>query len=577
MASLLTVSVLLVLAAQAGCQSLEAPIPGVSGQEAPSEPQEKASITKRVQASWLRPGPGESGVDGSEPALTPQEEEEEEVPFTERVPATWLRPLPPVSEEEEEEEEEVAFTERVPASWLRPTPFFPEEEEPFGLQGREPPPQESPALAGRIPPLEQLGPNEWVTPFRLSKMSVQPIQLDSWLPDYGRFRLRNGVTAEFTSPNFPKDYPGYIWNTWEFITETAGADLRVTCDVFELGKGDFLLARPQGEGRRTFRADARDVEVTASGQMQVEFRSNRLGGGRLRCKAHASGGEKPAVEASAVVDTDPFIDLSKPIDLNAPICGRTKAAKRIVGGSEAPPHAFPWLVALQTGRSKVQFCGGSIINERYILTAAHCVDGRTPTRLAIAVAKHKRVNDESERIFRVESIIKHEKYNRATQDNDVAIVKLRSSLRSLMALENGWVRPICLPEVRCQSRVPSTCYTKRLAVLAGWGLLKSESLVGASAVQFVRVPIMENADCQSDYAADRIGITRRMVCAAYPEGGKDSCQGDSGGPMAVVGDNDIYTQVGVVSFGKGCALPGYPGVYARVSEFGDWIRRNSKL
>ena len=92
----------------------------------------------------------------------------------------------------------------------------------------------------------------------------------------------------------------------------------------------------------------------------------------------------------------------------------------------------------------------------------------------------------------------------------------------MIADEKGWVRPICLPSHSC--RADSHCFAQRSAVLAGWGLLDSTFFEGPESVQYVKVPIMSNEQCQENYKKERIGITRRMLCAGYPGGGKDSCQ-----------------------------------------------------
>ncbi|XP_043192393.1 uncharacterized protein LOC122365328 [Amphibalanus amphitrite] len=475
-------------------------------------------------------------------SVSPEEQEVTESPgeeetATRAIPEDWKPDLPAPETEENAEDEE-------------------------GFVGREPPP----------PPSET---KLWVTPAKLASMPVVQVDKDTDLADFGKFRLADGVKAKFASPEFPDEYPRYVWNTWQFLAAEGGGPLRLSCGVVDLGLGDTVRVHPEGGENFTFHSYDFRIEVYAASAMLVELRSDRQDSGRLQCTVRA--GPVDATEEAETVEeeVEEFPADLKKVDLNYAECGKTKFSTRIVGGTEPPAHAFPWLVALQTRKRKKQFCGGTIINERFILTAAHCVDRRKPTGLAIAVAKHKRRDDPTEKIFNVKNIKIHEKYNRATQDRDIAIIELTRSLRSMIADERGWVRPICLPRKTCRSE--NNCYTARSAILAGWGLLDSTFFEGPATVQYVKVPVLSNNQCQENYAKDRIGITRRMVCAGYPDGGKDSCQGDSGGPMAVVSADEVYTLAGVVSFGKGCALPGYPGVYVRVSEFTDWIRDNTRL
>jgi len=519
---------------------------------------EEGPLTGRVPESWLRPITGES--------TTPAPEEK---PLTGRVPLEWLRPVLPADHPADQASsisgqeaslptsaKEAPLTGRVPVEWLRPQPES--ASEPEGLEGRRPPPPDQKT--------------EWITPLRLASLEPVLLQHNTNLPEYGRFVLKTGVAGTLRSPRYPAQYPGYIWTTFQFTVADSAASLRLTCDDFAMGAGDFLIVGPNGKRKTVFLADdgASDVVVTASEKMQVEFLSNGLDNGKFRCKVAATGGgaASPAPPAPTSVQPD------QPIDLNDASCGRTKFDKRIVGGAPANPHQYPWLAALVSKRGR-QFCGGSVINERFILTAAHCVDGSSASKLNVAVAKHNRTQDLDQHVFTVKKITIHDNYNRATQNNDIAIIELQQSLRALIRHSDGWVRPICLATAPCSSA--ATCYSSRQAVLAGWGLLKEGEFVGSDAVQYVKVPIMTNKACQADYRQDGIGITKQMLCAGLPTGGKDTCQGDSGGPMAVKEDDDAHVQVGVVSFGKGCARAGAPGVYARVSEFLDWIRANTRL
>merc|ERR1719357_1373360 len=143
-------------------------------------------------------------------------------------------------------------------------------------------------------------------------------------------------------------------------------------------------------------------------------------------------------------------------------------------------------------------------------------------------------------------------------NNDFIILKLSSALTF-----NDDVGAICLPDPdHAPDATGETCF------VSGWGTLESGGS-SPSALQWVAVPTVTNQQCSQAYS----GITDSMICAGFPEGGKDSCQGDSGGPF-VCEDNGKAVLTGVVSFGIGCALPNTPGVYARVTAVLDWVKAN---
>merc|ERR1712200_259966 len=144
-------------------------------------------------------------------------------------------------------------------------------------------------------------------------------------------------------------------------------------------------------------------------------------------------------------------------------------------------------------------------------------------------------------------------------NNDFVILKLSSALTF-----NDDVGPICLPNPdHAPDATGQTCF------VSGWGTLESGGS-SPSELQWVAVPTVTNEQCSQAY---NNGITDSMICAGLPEGGKDSCQGDSGGPF-VCRDDGKAVLTGVVSFGIGCALPDYPGVYARVTAVLDWVKQN---
>uniref|UniRef100_A0A8C9R2F7 Peptidase S1 domain-containing protein n=1 Tax=Scleropages formosus TaxID=113540 RepID=A0A8C9R2F7_SCLFO len=236
------------------------------------------------------------------------------------------------------------------------------------------------------------------------------------------------------------------------------------------------------------------------------------------------------------------------------VCGQAPLNTRIVGGQNAAPGSWPWQVSMRYQGSHV--CGGSLINNRWILSAAHCF---TLIRWSsvTCVMYHVLRYDVSPLISR---IIVHPRYNGNTNNNDLALVQLSSTINF-----SDYIQPICL------AAAGSTLYNGTETWVTGWGYIQSGgelSLPPPGILQEVEVPVIGNGKCNCLYGPG--SITKNMLCAGLLAGGKDSCQGDSGGPL-VVKQGSVWVQAGIVSFGNGCAEPKYPGVYTRVSQYQSWI------
>jgi len=234
---------------------------------------------------------------------------------------------------------------------------------------------------------------------------------------------------------------------------------------------------------------------------------------------------------------------------------------RVVNGWPADPNEWPWQAALlNKGR---QFCAGSLIDDKHILTAAHCVahmSRNDVANLKIRLGAHYIKRGESgTHESKAARVVRHKGFSQQTLHWDVAIITMETPAPT----GNPKIGPVCLPS-------GSQTYAEQTATVTGWGSLR-ENGPQPDELMEVTVRIWDNAQCKSTYGkAAPGGIESHMLCAGQK--GKDSCNGDSGGPM-VMGMGSTWTQIGVVSWGIGCGKSHYPGVYTRVTVVRDWIDR----
>ncbi|XP_054259697.1 venom protease-like [Macrosteles quadrilineatus] len=257
-------------------------------------------------------------------------------------------------------------------------------------------------------------------------------------------------------------------------------------------------------------------------------------------------------------------------------CGKNTIAAavgdRIVGGQDAALGEWPWIAALgytSSSRAGLQWlCGGALVTNRHVITAAHCVvipqdKTLSVVRLGDLDLEEGVVDGASPVEVDVDRAIPHPNYRSSGKTDDIAVVRLKTQVQF-----NDFIQPICLPST---SYFRSTSLTGQKPYVAGWGALFFRG-PSTKALQQVDVSITAENVCRNAYSSQRGAvIDNRVLCASNP--GKDACQGDSGGPL-MLGRDDTFYLIGVVSYGKNCADPQYPGVYTRVSSFINWINNN---
>ena len=239
---------------------------------------------------------------------------------------------------------------------------------------------------------------------------------------------------------------------------------------------------------------------------------------------------------------------------------------KIIDGTESPIHAFPWMVSLQYKGS--HFCGGSLITDKFVITAAHCMEfGNIRDfleQLTVRLGEHDLSQTDESPDFEVEirkvvSVLMYWRFsNRPGSFGDVAMIELDSPVGAFTRA----IRPVCLPYTDAQ-------FERMLGVAAGWGL--TEDFLVSEVLRQVELNIIPNVTCVDNLGNLNVAVTADMICTFKgPTGTESICSGDSGGPLMVRLDGKL-TLAGITSFSVADCTAPFPSVFSRVTYFMRWI------
>jgi len=250
-----------------------------------------------------------------------------------------------------------------------------------------------------------------------------------------------------------------------------------------------------------------------------------------------------------LVESLPTLSKSEPNNIIKN--GESNGSKSIfiIGGHEVDIKDYPYQADVHMFGQ--HFCGGVIISNKAIVTAAHCVSAFHESILSVKVGSSKANSGGT--VIEIESRHVHPNFNQLPADYDIAVLILTKALNF-----SEVIQPIGLQVLPV---LPGA-----LATVSGWG--KTETNYTVENLRAVDIKIASEKKCFSKYEEAGYKMTDRMLCAGLWEGGHDACQGDSGGPLICKHNNKLC---GIVSFGKGCGLNGYPGVYTKISKLRKWI------
>ncbi|XP_063046572.1 uncharacterized protein LOC134440419 isoform X1 [Engraulis encrasicolus] len=378
-------------------------------------------------------------------------------------------------------------------------------------------------------------------------------------------QITNGSLLELTSQDIQDYFPGLKFSaswlfmaTWDkvpFSTQRFSSQSVASFQVALISGGDMsfvlmnygdIAAVDGAQAGYDTAGSSKYFAIPIEDTSDLHRTSNVYHEGRWAFRTDEGGGSSAQVcglKTSSKPDNNHEIGLHQ--------------GNRIVGGEDSEPGSWPWQVSIH--RSGHQICGGSLINNEWVISAAHCFLSPCTHHLTLYLGRHRQHGTNPKEVMRmVAAVVRHPDYDFKTSNHDVALVRMTYPVRF-----TPFIRPVCL------AASGSVFITGTESWVTGWGYIKEGvPLPSPQILQEVEVQVVGNKQCSCSYGDG--AITDNMICAGVPKGGKDSCQLDSGGPL-VSQQDQVWVLSGVVSFGRGCGRRGYPGVYTRVSQYQDWI------
>tara|TARA_R110002096_G_scaffold292224_1_gene486538 strand:- start:94268 stop:96244 length:1977 start_codon:yes stop_codon:yes gene_type:complete len=290
-------------------------------------------------------------------------------------------------------------------------------------------------------------------------------------------------------------------------------------------------------------------EPSSATSIQGDYAIRGLEAGEYVIRQVLPFGYRNEVDANARV-------LGADTPAGAPKLGRGQLS--IIGGADVDASNYPFMVSMGFGTASnfSQYCGGALVSDEYVLTAAHCSEGSEPEDVAVMLGSQ--LADEGGHVVRVAEILVHPDWTGEISEGfDMSLLRLDQRIN----LEELGLRTIPLMRPDDEALAGAGA----LSTTIGWGVTDNPSL----ALQEVHIPLTSDEVCAEAYPQVRSFETQ--ICAGAPSGGLDSCQGDSGGPLLVRDPfNHRWLHAGITSWGRGCGLPGKPGIYGRTSAMSRW-------
>lgn len=246
-------------------------------------------------------------------------------------------------------------------------------------------------------------------------------------------------------------------------------------------------------------------------------------------------------------------------------CGVAGAGSRITGGSESPPHKYPWMASVFMHKgADTYFCGGTLLNNEWILTAGHCVDGFDGIDVFLGAHNVREESEEGRLEFIAAEFFAHPEYSATTIKNDIGLIRLPQPINF-----TDTIRPICLPSYSEEDEK----FAGLDAPASGWGKPTDDATSISPVLREVVTETITNLVCRFEL----ITISANNICISG-KGGKSTCNGDSGGPLHMIMDDGRYKQIGITSFGLvfGCEL-GLHAAFTRTTAYLQFIETNTGL